>query len=95
MVCDCMNVSVNIEIPDDIANQLRPGLGKDLATAFKEALAVEAYRSEKLSIGQIAEMLGISIHEAEGLMKQRNVPASYSAEEFDSDRETLNRVLGT
>jgi predicted HTH domain antitoxin len=85
---------VHIEIPQDIADQLRLH-GPDLAKAAKEALAIEAYRTEQLSIGQVAELLGISVFEAEGLMKSRGVPSSYSIDDFERDRETLKRVLGS
>jgi len=87
-------MQVNIELPQDVAELLTALFGQDLAKAAKEALAIEAYRAETLSIGQVAELLGVSIHEAEGLMKQHGVPAPYSIEDFEHDRDTLKRVLG-
>lgn len=85
---------VNFELPQNVAEQLTMLFGHDLAKAAKEALAIEAYRTEQFSIGQVAEFLGLSVYEAEGLMKQRGVAAPYAIEDFEHDRDTLKRVLG-
>jgi predicted HTH domain antitoxin len=88
-------MQITIDIPESLAEQLRADLGGSLERAAKEALAIEAYRAEQLSIGQVADLLGLSVYEAEGLMKQRGVPSPYSIEDFEHDRDTLKRVLGT
>ena len=88
-------MKVTIDIPDDMQQLLQDQLGQNLAAAAKEAVAVAWYQAEKLSIGQVAELLGISVYEAQGLMKQRQVVAPYSAEDFEHDRETLNRLLSS
>ena len=46
-----------IHIPKGIEEQLEAAFGRDLARAAREALAVEGYRSERLSLGQVAEFL--------------------------------------
>ncbi|OYV89873.1 MAG: hypothetical protein B7Z73_06530 [Planctomycetia bacterium 21-64-5] len=51
------------------------------------------YRSEKLSIGQVAELLGTSVYEAEGLMKAHGIDAPYSLDDYERDRQTLDRLL--
>ena len=38
-------------------------------------------------------MLGLSVYEAEGLMKERHVDRSYSLTDYEKDRATLNRLL--
>ena len=83
-------MKLTIDIPAGIEGLLQQQLGTDLEHAAKEALAIPWYQAEQLSIGQVAEFLGISIYEAEGLMKQHRVVAPYSAEDFEHDRETLN-----
>lgn len=72
---------------------LRSQLGPNLEQAVKEVLAVAWYQSEKLSIGQVAEFLGVSIYEAEGMMKRLGVEAPYSLEEYEHDRQMLERLL--
>jgi predicted HTH domain antitoxin len=48
---------------------------------------------EKLSIGQVAEMLGLSVYEAEGLMKEHGVPLNYAVEDLEQDRASLRTLL--
>jgi hypothetical protein len=50
-------VQVTFDIPDDLASQLLAA-GKDPARAALESLAVEGYRTERLSEGQVRKMLG-------------------------------------
>lgn len=86
-------MKVTIDIPDAVHQSLEERLGDDLAAAAREALAVAWYRSEKLSIGQVAEFLGISLYEAEGIMKRHQVDAHYSLEDYERDRQALDRLL--
>lgn len=88
-------MKLTIEIPLAVEQSLHQQLGQDLTQSAKEALAIGWYQAEKLSIGQVAELLGISIYDAEGLMKRHHVDAPYSLEDFEHDRDTLKRVLGT
>ena len=63
-----------------------------MAQAAKEALAIAWYQAETLSIGQVAEFLGISVYEAQGLMKARRINALL-AHIMKRDRDTLDRLL--
>ncbi len=87
-------MKLTIDIPVAIEQSLEDQLGGDLAQAAKEALAAAWYDAEKLSIGQVAEFLGISVYEAQGLLKQRGVTAPFSLDDFEKDRETVGRILG-
>lgn len=86
-------MKVTIDIPDSMEQTLSDQLGHDLEKAVKESLAIAWYQSEKISIGQVAEMLGISVYQAEGIMKQHHVEAPYSLTDYENDRVTLNRLL--
>ena len=86
-------MKVMIDIPDTMQKSLQEQLGENLAQAAKEAMAIAWYQAEKLSIGQVAELLGISVYEAEGLMKMHHVDAPYSLEEYEQDNATLDRLL--
>ncbi|MEI8375460.1 MAG: UPF0175 family protein [Planctomycetota bacterium] len=86
-------MKVTIEIPDTMEQTLYDQLGHDLGKAAKESLAIAWYQSEKISIGQVAEMLGISVYQAEGIMKEHQVDAPYSLTDYENDRVTLNRLL--
>ena len=86
-------MKLTIDIPDTLQQSLQEQLGKNLAQAAKETIAVAWYQAERLSIGQVAELLGISVYEAEGLMKAHHVDAPFSLQDFEHDRETLDRIL--
>ncbi|HEV2972829.1 MAG TPA: UPF0175 family protein [Pirellulales bacterium] len=88
-------MKVMIDIPDAVQQSLELQFGGDLAHAAKEALAIAWYQAERLSIGQVAEVLGISVYEADGLMKASHVEAPYSLEDYEHDRETLDRLLNS
>jgi predicted HTH domain antitoxin len=88
-------MKLTIDITPSVAQLLYQQLGPNLEQAAKEALAASWYQAEKLSIGQVAEFLGVSVYEAEGVMKRHHVAAPYSLEDFEHDRDTLHRVLNT
>lgn len=85
-------MTISIHIPDQLEVQLRYAMG-DLDHVAKEALAIYAYQAEKLSIGQAAELLGLTVYEAEGLMKERGVPAPFTLTDLERDRATLKELL--
>lgn len=86
-------MKVMIEIPDALQQPLQEQLGPNLAQAAKEAMAISWYQSEKLSIGQVAELLAISVYEAEGLMKSRRIDAPFTLDDYEHDSRTLDRLL--
>jgi predicted HTH domain antitoxin len=88
-------MNVMIEIPDALQSSLQAQFGQNLAVAAKQALAIAWYQAEKLSIGQVAEFLGMSVYEAEGLMKEHHVDAPYSLDDYEHDRATLDRLLNS
>lgn len=86
-------MQVTIDIPDAVRRSLEQQFGQDLTQAAKEAMAIAWYQAQKLSIGQVAELLELSTYEAEALMKRHHVEAPYSLEDYERDRETLERLL--
>ena len=86
-------MQVVLEIPDRLASQLQTN-GRSLPQRALEDLAVEAYRLEELSLGQLAEMLDVSINDANGLLKARGISDDFSLEEFQEQRKSMERLLG-
>lgn len=84
--------TVEIQIPDAVEEALLASVGPNLRQAVKEELAVAWYRAQRLSIGQVAQFLGATIYEAEGLLKRHGVPSHYSEEDLQRDRETLAKL---
>jgi predicted HTH domain antitoxin len=83
---------VTIELPEEIKHQLEEKWG-DLPRRALEAVALEGYRSEALSAGQVAEMLGLSSWDAEVFLSSRGAGLRYAAEDLREDLEVNRRVL--
>lgn len=61
----------------------------DLARAMKEAIAIESYRTGKINLGLLAEMLGMGVIEADGWLAARGVPLNYSVDDLREDVKDL------
>lgn len=78
-------MDVTLHLPDDIAKRLS-ALGGDVSRRALEALALEGYREQVLTLYQISEMLGLSRVETEDFLGRHHVPLSMIGE-ADLDRE--------
>ena len=85
-----MNVAV--ELPDDIAQQLETAW-HDMPRRVLEAVAVEGYRSDALTHGQVQRLLQLSWWETEAFLKERQAYLPYNEEDLEHDRATLDRAL--
>jgi predicted HTH domain antitoxin len=81
-------MEVVVTIPDKFVEKNR-----NLSRQMLEAFAIENYRQEKLSLGQVAELLGFSIDEANDLLKKHRVPSNYSFEDLEQDRRAIEKLL--
>jgi predicted HTH domain antitoxin len=86
-------MSLTITLPNRIRKHLELGWGDGFSRKASEAIAVEGYRTGVLSIGEIAEMLEISINDADGFLKERGLMVIESIEEIDIDSSNLERLL--
>jgi predicted HTH domain antitoxin len=77
-------MEVTLHIPDDVAQRL--AAGGDVSRRALEALALQGYREQSLTLYQVSEMLGLSRIETEDFLGQHQVPLSAIAE-ADLDRE--------
>jgi len=78
-------MEVKLHIPDDVAQQLAAS-GSDLSRRAVEALALEGYRDQILTLYQVSEMLGLSRVATEDFLGQHRVPLS-TIGQSDLDRE--------
>lgn len=78
-------MEVILRIPDDVAQQLSAS-GGDVSRRALEALALECYRDQTLTLYQVSELLGLSRIETEDFFGQHHFPLSV-IEEADLDRE--------
>lgn len=78
-------MDVTIRIPDEVAQQLFATCG-DASRRALEALALQGYRDQALTLYQVSEMLSLSRVETEDFLGQHHVPLSEIVES-DLDRE--------
>ena len=86
-------MTIAFTLPEQIEKHLQAEIGPDLSEAAKVALAVELYREGKLSLGQVAEMLGLSVYQADGLLKRHGVEVPYTVADFEHDRAAFDGAL--
>jgi hypothetical protein len=68
----------------------------DLSRAAIEALALEGYRSERLSEGQVRRMLGFRTRmQVHAFLKAHNVYLNYSIHELENDLASLKHFEQT
>lgn len=78
-------MEVTLHIPDDVAKRLSAS-GGDVSRRALEALAIEGYREQTLTLYQISEMLGLSRVETEDFLGRHHVPLAV-IDQADLDRE--------
>ena len=78
-------MEVTLHIPDEVAKQLDPQ-GGDLSRRALEALAIDGYRKQTLSLYQIGHVLGLTRIEAEDFLARNQVPLA-ELTPADLDRE--------
>lgn len=80
-------MEITFRIPDDVAQRLSAA-GRDMSRRALEALALEGYREQALTLYQVSEMLGLSRVEAEDFLGRHHVPLSVISE-AGLDREAV------
>jgi predicted HTH domain antitoxin len=84
---------LEIALPNRIEQHLQAEWGDEFPRRVAEALAIEGYRTGALSLGEVAEMLNLSINEADGFLKERGIFAIENLDEIKADTETLEELL--
>jgi hypothetical protein len=91
-VCYSSAVEITLNIPDELARRVAAE-GKDPARAALEALALEGYRSERLSESAVRQMLGFQTRmEVHAFLKQHGVYLHYDVADLEHDCATARRV---
>jgi len=85
-------MQVTLNIPDELAAQIASG-GADLSRAALESLAIESYRTERLSESEIRRLLGFETRmEVHAFLKEHGAWLHYSLEDMERDRESALRM---
>ncbi len=86
---------ITVEFPDEFADRLIPE-GQDPARATLEAIALEGYRTDRLTESDIRRLLGFETSiEVHGFLKQRGACMHYTVEDLEHDREVARQVAQT
>lgn len=83
--------TITIELPDPIRDLLQ-AQSKELPRFILEAIAVESYRQEALSPGQVGELLGLDYWQAEAFLKKHGAYPLYDLQDLEQDRRTLTAL---
>jgi uncharacterized protein UPF0175 len=87
-------VEITLNIPDELARQVTTE-GKDPARVALEALALEGYRTERLSESAVRQMLGFETRiEVHAFLKQHGVSLHYEVADLDQDQVTAEKLRG-
>ncbi|MFZ4574194.1 MAG: UPF0175 family protein [Phycisphaerales bacterium] len=83
-------MAISINMPKDDEQALRAAWGDGLDRAAREGLLIESYRAGKISLGYLAELLGLETSiEAQGWLSKRGIHLNYSLEDLEADRKSL------
>lgn len=86
-------ITVTVQLPSEVA----PLLGstpQEIARQLVEQAAVEGYRSNRFSRGNVSKMLGLTWSETEEFLAQHHCERQYDLQDLEEDRRTLDELLG-
>ena len=88
-------MTITLEIPEELACQLRADSPQALSRQALEALVLEAYRTDRVGGPKAAEVLGFSRVRWEQFLDDHHVlENSYTVEDLERDVATLRRLRG-
>jgi hypothetical protein len=89
---DPHHVQITLDIQDEFAAQMIAG-DKDISRAALEALALEGYRTERLSESEIRQLPGFETRmEVHAFLKDHGAYMHYSLEDLKHNRESAQRM---
>jgi hypothetical protein len=85
-------MNLTVEIPDDLARSMNSA-GDDPSRRVLEALALDEYKSGRLSKPELRHALGFETgYELDGFLKQHQVWIEYDAQDLARERASLDRL---
>jgi hypothetical protein len=85
-------MQVTVEIPDQFLDHLVPA-GRDAANSLLEESVAGAYRSGRLTMEQVRQLLGLGTRMQVDAFLQAHEIFDYSVEFLDQDMATLDLLL--
>jgi uncharacterized protein YgbK (DUF1537 family) len=82
-----MSIEIVVKLPDDVAEKLQTN-GGDISRQVLESIALEGYRSDRLTGAQVMRILGFeSRMELDAFLKAYQVYLDYTLEDIERDAE--------
>ncbi len=83
-------MQITLELPDELLQHFdQTHINREIL----EALAVQAYQSEKITSAQVGRILGLPSRWAvDAFLKQHNANLHYDEADLEADRETLRQL---
>ena len=83
---------ITVDLPDEFAGPLIPQ-GQDPSRFVLEAIALDGYRSDRLTEADIRQLLGFETRmEVHGFLKEHAAFLPYTVEDLEHDREVALEV---
>ena len=87
-------MQVTVELPDQVAHhwgETPDAVGRHVL----EDVAIEGYRTGRLSHRQLGQMLGLDYWETETFLQERAIPLNYYADDLELDNAALAKILAS
>lgn len=89
ILIDANILEVTVHIPDDLATRLSES-GGDLSRRVLEALALEEFKSGRITKAELRRLLGFGArYQLDGFLKVHHVYENYTMDDFEREREAL------
>jgi predicted HTH domain antitoxin len=84
-------MTVTLEIPEDVASRISSG--SDVSRTALESVALEGYRSRRISEAQVMRLLKFDSRFAlHAWLAEHDMPLNYDVDDLRDDMETLGRL---
>jgi Uncharacterised protein family (UPF0175) len=85
-------MEVTVQIPDELATRMGAS-GGDLSRRALEALALEEFRSGRITKAEPRRLLGFgTMYRLDSFLKCHGVYEDYTMEDFERDRDALKQL---
>ena len=85
-------MELTFQIPDELASRMG-GTGVDLPRRALEALALEEFKSGRITKPDLRRLLGFGTrYRLDGFLKSHDVYEDYTMEDFERDRDDLKQL---
>jgi hypothetical protein len=85
-------MELTVQIPDELAGRMSAS-GADLSRRALEALALEEFKSGRITKPELRRLLGFGTrYRLDGFLKAHDVYEDYTMEDFERDRDALKQL---